>query len=94
MLGFVEIPEGPFLIGSDPKKDKLAYDNEYDDKRRQCELYLPRYYIARYPVTVAQFRAFVEDSGYQAEDEGSLQGLPNHPIVNVSCTRRSSTATG
>jgi formylglycine-generating enzyme required for sulfatase activity len=35
-------------------------------------------------VTVAQFRAFVEDSGYQPEDEDSLQGLLNHPVVNVS----------
>jgi formylglycine-generating enzyme required for sulfatase activity len=84
MLGFVEIPEGPFFMGTDPKKDKLAYDNEYDDKQRQCKLYLPRYHIARYPMTVAQFRAFVEDSDYQPEDEDSLQGLPNHPVVNIS----------
>jgi formylglycine-generating enzyme required for sulfatase activity len=84
MLGFVEIPEGPFLMGSDPKKDKLASSNECDDKWRQCKLYLPRYHIARYPVTVAQFRAFVEDSSYQLEDEDSLQGLPNHPVVNVT----------
>jgi formylglycine-generating enzyme required for sulfatase activity len=28
MLGFVEIPAGPFLMGSDPAKDKLAFDNE------------------------------------------------------------------
>lgn len=84
MLGFVEIRAGPFLMGSDPKKDQLAYDDEYDHKRRQCKVDLPRYYIARYPVTVAQFRAFVEDSGYQPENEDSLRGLPNHPVVNVS----------
>lgn len=83
LLGFVEIPEGPFLMDSDPKKDGLADGDEYDDKRRQCKLYLPRYYIARYPVTVAQFRAFVEDSGYQPGDEDSLQGLPNRPVVHV-----------
>ncbi len=61
LLGFVEVPEGIFLM-----------------------VPLPRYYIARYPVTVAQFRAFVEDSGYQPEDKESLQGLPNHPVVYVT----------
>jgi formylglycine-generating enzyme required for sulfatase activity len=84
LLGFIEIRAGPFLMGSGPKKDQPAYDHEYDNKQWQCKVDLPRYYIARYPVTVAQFRAFVEDSGYQPEDEASLQGLPNHPVVNVS----------
>jgi formylglycine-generating enzyme required for sulfatase activity len=39
--------------------------------------------MARYPVTVAQFRAFVEASGYQPQDGDGLRGLPNHPVVNV-----------
>ena len=39
---------------------------------------LPRYYIARYPVTVAQFQAFVQDS------KDSLRGLSNHPVADVS----------
>jgi formylglycine-generating enzyme required for sulfatase activity len=33
---------------------------------------------------VAQFRAFVEDSGYQPQSEDSLQGLLNHPVANVT----------
>jgi formylglycine-generating enzyme required for sulfatase activity len=40
--------------------------------------------MARYPVTVAQFRVFVEDSGYKPKDEYWLQGLFNHPVVNVT----------
>jgi formylglycine-generating enzyme required for sulfatase activity len=99
LLGFVEIPTGPFLIGE---------DNE------QHELSLSDYYIARYPVTVAQFDAFVQAGGYgvaqywpDAEaagfwSRGQFQGrydeelrdrpvaygdpfdLPNHPIVGVT----------
>ena len=57
LLGFVPIPAGPFLMGSGKTNDRQADDNE----RPQHELTLPGYYLARYPVTVAQFRAFVQD---------------------------------
>jgi formylglycine-generating enzyme required for sulfatase activity len=45
---------------------------------------LPAYYMARYQVTVAQFRAFVETSGYQVRGpwEG-YSGPENHPVVSV-----------
>jgi formylglycine-generating enzyme required for sulfatase activity len=33
---------------------------------------------------VAQFQAFVQDSGHTSEDADSLRGLPNHPVVWVS----------
>jgi formylglycine-generating enzyme required for sulfatase activity len=79
LLGFVEIPEGPFLMGS-KKGDPLARKDELD----QHSVTLLRYYIARYPVTVAQFQAFVQDSRYQPQDEDSLRGLSNHPVVYVS----------
>ena len=46
------------MIGSDKKRDDDAIDNEMP----QDELFLPRFYMARYPVTVAQFQAFVGDS--------------------------------
>jgi len=45
---------------------------------------LGEYYIARYPVTVAQFKAFVDSSKYKPQDPSSLGGLPNHPVVNVT----------
>jgi formylglycine-generating enzyme required for sulfatase activity len=77
MLGFVEIPEGSFVMGSDKAQDEMAYD----DEQPQHELTLPTYYIARYPVTVVQFRAFVEDSGFQPGDADSLRGVDNHPVV-------------
>lgn len=80
LLGFVAIPDGPFLMGSNPNQSRDAQERE----QPQHELHLPRYYIARYPVTVAQFRAFVEASGHHPDDEDSFQGLPNHPVASVT----------
>ncbi|MGE0680805.1 MAG: formylglycine-generating enzyme family protein [Candidatus Binatia bacterium] len=80
LLGFVEIPAGPFLMGSNPQQDEQAYENE----QPQHAVTLSRYYIAKYPVTVAQFRAFVELSRYRSQGKGGLDGLANHPVVYVS----------
>lgn len=68
MLGFIEIPAGPFTMG---------------DEKDQHTVLLPQHFIARYPVTVAQFQAFVDDSGY-AWKNNNQQGLLNHPVVYVS----------
>ncbi len=80
LLGFIEIPSGTFHMGSDIKDDPDAAEDELP----QRELDLPTFYISRYPVTVAQFRAFVEANGYHPQDEKSLHGLPNHPVVHVT----------
>ncbi len=90
LLGFIEVPEGPFLMGTREEEipgllERFGGEQEwYEREVPQHEVILPPYYIARYPVTVAQFRAFVEASGHQPEDEGSLRGLDNHPVVRVS----------
>jgi formylglycine-generating enzyme required for sulfatase activity len=80
LLGFVEILAGPFLMGSDKACGADAYGYELP----QHEVTLPRYFIGRYPVTVAQFRAFVEASGYRPEGKDCLRGMANHPVVSVS----------
>ena len=41
LLGFVEIPAGPFLMGSDPSKDEYA--KEWADEQPQHRLELPTY---------------------------------------------------
>ncbi|NPA93215.1 MAG: formylglycine-generating enzyme family protein, partial [Chloroflexi bacterium] len=46
----------------------------------QHALYLPEYYIGRAPVTVAEFRAFVEATGYQPTDGDALKGGGDHPV--------------
>ena len=64
-LGFVKIPQGSFVMGS-RRGDKEAYDDELGNPDR---LTLPYdYWIARYPVTVAQYGAFAEGAkGYDDE---------------------------
>jgi len=77
LLGFIEIPAGPFLMGSDPQHDTEAYPDEFP----QHTIVVARYYIARYQVTGAQFHAFLDETGYKPENEGSRYGPPNHPVV-------------
>ena len=45
LLGFVEVPGGPFVMGEEEEQHEVA---------------LPTYYIARYPVTHAQYAVFVQ----------------------------------
>jgi formylglycine-generating enzyme required for sulfatase activity len=80
LLGFVEIPGGEFLMGSDKDQDGQARDVELP----QHTVTLPAYYMARYPVTVAQFRVFVEDSGRELQHNKALEGPENHPVRFVT----------
>lgn len=84
LLGFVEIPAGPFLMGSDPRTDRLAFENErWTDSQVQGTVDLPSYYIGRYEVTVAQFRTFVAETDHRT-DPASMNGQPDHPVALVT----------
>ena len=65
---WVEIPAGPFWMGSDKQKDAEASEYELPQHR----VTLGAYRISRAPVTVAQFAVFVQATGYvtTAEKEG------------------------
>ena len=63
-LGFVEIPAGPFVMGS-RKGDNDIWDDELGHTKPLTMPY--RYWLARYPVTAAQFQPFVEGGGYTNE---------------------------
>jgi len=78
------IPAGEFLMGSDPNKDKGARDNE----QPQHTLYLSDYYLAKTPVTNAQYAAFVQATG-QYLPRYWKGGKPpvdkwGHPVRSVS----------
>ena len=84
LFGFVEIPGGRFLMGSDPSVDALAFETErWSEAAPQGTVDLPVFLIGRYEVTVAQFRAFVEATGSDV-DEQALIAPPDHPIAFVS----------
>jgi CHAT domain-containing protein len=65
---WVKIPAGEFIMGSDKNIDKDAFDNELPQHR----MHLPDYWIAKTPVTVAQFAQFVKATNHKttAEVEG------------------------
>ena len=84
LLGFVEIPAGPFAMGSDPAVDPRAYENErWSTAQAHGSVELPAFAIGRYEVTVAQFRAFAAASGDSFAPE-TLRGAPDQPVASVS----------
>jgi formylglycine-generating enzyme required for sulfatase activity len=67
-------------MGSDKSIDRDAFDSELP----QHIMYLPTYYIGRAPVTVQEWRNFVQESGHTPEDGDSLKGKEDTPVVYVT----------
>jgi formylglycine-generating enzyme required for sulfatase activity/energy-coupling factor transporter ATP-binding protein EcfA2 len=71
MLGLVEVPAGRFGMGTQAEDIPVLLDRfggeraYYEPELPQHGVDLSTYYIARYPVTQAQYLAFVEAGGYQ-----------------------------
>ena len=73
----IRIPAGEFLMGS---------DDGPDNERPQQRVHLDEYYIARHPVTNAQYRRFLDATGHDKPrnwDEKRFN-QPNQPVVTVS----------
>ncbi len=84
LLGFVEIAEGSFLMGSDPGLDTLSYDVErWSAGQPQGTVHVPAFLIGRSEVTIAQFRAFAEATGYEVDPQ-AVAGALLHPVSFVS----------
>jgi formylglycine-generating enzyme required for sulfatase activity len=60
-IEMILIPAGEFLMGS-------PEDEGQEREHPQHTLHLPDYYIARTPVTNAQFTPFIEDDGYRRRE--------------------------
>jgi formylglycine-generating enzyme required for sulfatase activity len=88
-LELVRVPAGEFLMGSDPAKDKDAGDNEQPQHR----VYVSEFYIGKYPVTKAQYVAFVKATGHDASEHRTWlvwgrdiipPGKEDYPVIHVS----------
>jgi formylglycine-generating enzyme required for sulfatase activity len=79
-MPFCWVPRGPFLLGS-TNDDAMAYDNEKPQQRYLIDY---DYWISRFPITEAQFRAFIEDTGRALDNPDSLRNSHNRPVVWVS----------
>lgn len=84
LFGFVEIPAGTFLMGSNPALDRMAYANErWSASQRQGSVTLPGYYIGRYEVTRDQFKAYLQATG--TTDRTNAGDTPgNFPVSNIT----------
>jgi formylglycine-generating enzyme required for sulfatase activity len=85
------VPAGPFLMGSDPKRDPVAAKESWTDREKpQHTVTLPACEIARFPVTVAEYACFVRADldrlveFHVPNDWHSQLGKLDHPMVNVS----------
>ena len=76
---WVEVPAGEFWMGSHKGKG---------DERPVHRVILESFLIARVPITNAQYRFFVEASGYRPpmywEDGTMPSDLESHPVVSVA----------
>jgi formylglycine-generating enzyme required for sulfatase activity len=80
-MEFCYLPKGEFFLGS-TDADPLARNNEKEgagihDLDYPC-------WLARFPVTVAQFRRFIEATGFIPKNKKCLKGEANTPVVYVS----------
>ena len=82
LLGFVLIPAGTFLMGSNPTLDRMAYANErWSSSARQGRPPLDDFYINKFEVTNAQFALFMDQTPGSHE---SQQTRDQKPVTNMS----------
>ena len=79
----VEIEAGEFIFGSDPNTDGLSQPDEYPQNR----VWVDAFKIDMYEVTNAQYRKFIEETGYDnypkyLYDERFNQD--NYPVVGLT----------
>ena len=79
-LGFVEIPAGAFLMGNNGS----ASNSEEQPDFAQHPVMVPTFLINRYPVTVAQYRAFLNDTMPENAHYASGDATDNHPVTSVT----------
>jgi formylglycine-generating enzyme required for sulfatase activity len=95
----VVVPAGPFRMGtSDAQIQDMVKrfdwakewkkEGYFSKEQPQHEVTLPAFQIGRYPVTNAEYAAFVQATGRDApshwRDGRVPEELSNHPVVNVS----------
>lgn len=81
-MQFVPIPAGKFWMGKG-EHDQEGEEWLSENPAGQYDLNYA-YQMAKYPVTVAQFRQFVEATGFKLGDEDALRGAANAPVVWLS----------
>ena len=87
----IYIPAGEFWMGTDRQALRLAgikWEDWMDTERPYHRVHLPDYAIGKYPVTNAQYAAFVDATGHDLPERWTHGKPPrhqeDHPVVAVS----------
>ncbi len=88
-LGFVHISADPgFVVGTQPadkaRVEKAIGHGVGEEEINDEPVAVGEFWIARYPVTVAQFQAFVDATGQAPGDLDALRGPATRPVRFVS----------
>jgi formylglycine-generating enzyme required for sulfatase activity len=82
-----------YWIGAQNKDSKgRNYDKEASNNEPLRKVSLPPFRIGKYPVTVTQYRTFVEEGSTPNREPGNWDGQqehPNWPVVNVTWNQAS-----
>jgi toxoflavin biosynthesis protein ToxD len=77
----ISIPAGPFLMGSDPRRDPET--NDVETPVRQVNV--AAFQIARYPLTVAEYSWAVQAGAIKQPPDWERQlQRPHHPVVQTT----------
>lgn len=80
-LGLVQVPAGEFLMGSREE------DEQGGSEQPQHTLYLPTFYLGKFPVTTGEYRFFLAASGREVGDAAAFEKAnraADHPVVRFS----------
>ncbi len=95
-LEWIEVPKGEFVMGTSVDEvESLIKEygsNWFRHEAPQLKVFLDSFVISKYPVTNAQYRVFVEATGYKLPASpyfalylsGGADYLANHPVAWVS----------
>ena len=81
VMAFCRVPAGRFFMGSSPS-DSDAMGREVEGAGDYSMAY--DYFMARYPVTVAQFQQYLNASGVTPKDPDCTKGAANTPVVRIN----------
>ncbi len=91
---WIRIPAGPFVMGTRPEeidalRSRFGGDESwYQRETSQQKIVLPDFWMARVPITNAQYHIFVQRTEHPAppfwDENRPPKGMESHPVVNVT----------
>src|SRR5437879_10613497 len=85
----IRIPAGDFLMGTTDEEAAAMIrqygwrPDRFHDERPQHRVYLDEYQIGQFPVTVAQYRRYIDETGVPTPDcwDDPRFNAPEQPVI-------------